>query len=147
MKSARITKPSHVYDALQDATADEVLMVLYGSAQRVVQDRIRAYYQKYLPLAQEITEEQVAATGVKPGTPKFEKAFRTMVTTHLNARPKKIASAGVKVAVPPQPAPMEMGQGAHENKRPVHVAEPTWANIENVVVLRPTPLFARVSWT
>ena len=64
-------------------------MVLYDSAQRVVQDRIRAYYQKYLPFAQEVTEEQVAATGLKPGTPKFEKAFRDMVTAHLNARPKK----------------------------------------------------------
>src|SRR5580700_7267827 len=63
LKSTRITKPSHVYDALKDATANEVLMVLYDSAQRVVQDRIRAYYQKYLPLAQEITEEQVIATG------------------------------------------------------------------------------------
>lgn len=92
LKSARITKPSHVYDALRDATTDEVLLVLYQSAVRVVQDRIRAYYQKYLPLAQEITEEQVAATGVKPGTPKFEKAFQAMVTSHINARPKKVVT-------------------------------------------------------
>jgi tRNA nucleotidyltransferase (CCA-adding enzyme) len=108
LKSSRITKPSHVYDALHAATADEVLMVLYDSAQRVVQDRIRAYYSKYLPLAQEVTEEQVAATGVKPGTPKFEKAFRTMVTTHLNARPKKIPPPEPEVpAVPPPPMAME----------------------------------------
>jgi tRNA nucleotidyltransferase/poly(A) polymerase len=103
LKSARITKPSHVYDALKDATPDEVLMVLYDSVQRVVQDRIRAYYQKYLPLAQEVTEEQVAATGVKPGTPKFEKAFQNMVTTHLNARPKKVVP--VEPEVVPVPAP------------------------------------------
>src|SRR5580704_4752793 len=105
LKSARITKPSHVYDALRDATADEVLMVLYSSAQRVVQDRIRAYYQKYLPLAQEVTEEQVAATGLKPGTPKFEKAFRNMVTTHLNARPKKPPPPEPEIVAAP-PAPM-----------------------------------------
>lgn len=98
LKSAKITKPSHVYDALVNATADQILMVLYRSAQRVVQDRIRAYYQKYLPLAQEVTEEQVAtATGLKPGTPKFEKAFQTAVITHINARPKKVA--------PPEPEP------------------------------------------
>jgi tRNA nucleotidyltransferase (CCA-adding enzyme) len=103
LKSARITKPSHVYDTLKGATPDEVLMVLYDSAQRVVQDRIRAYYQKYLPLAQEVTEEQVAATGVKPGTPKFEKAFQNMVTTHLNARPKKVVP--VEPEVVPVPAP------------------------------------------
>ena len=105
LKSARITRPSHVYQALKDATSDEVLMVLYDSAQRVVQDRIRAYYQKYLPLAQEVTEEQVAATGVKPGTPKFEKAFRDMVTTHLNARPKKVPPPEPEV-IPVVPAPM-----------------------------------------
>jgi tRNA nucleotidyltransferase (CCA-adding enzyme) len=111
LKSARITKPSHVYDALKDATPDEVMMVLYDSAQRVVQDRIRAYYQKYLPLAQEVTEEQVAATGVKPGTPKFEKAFQTMVTTHLNARPKKVVPVEPEV-VPPGPAPPMAARGA-----------------------------------
>jgi tRNA nucleotidyltransferase (CCA-adding enzyme) len=107
LKSSRITKPSHVYDALCDASTDEVLLVLYDSAQRVVQDRIRAYYQKYLALAQEVTEEQVAATGVKPGTPKFEKTFRAMVTTHINARPKKIPPPEPEAAVAPgAPAPM-----------------------------------------
>jgi len=110
LKSARITKPSHVYDALIDATADEVLIVLYSSAQRVVQDRIRTYYQKYLPLAQEVTEEQVAATGLKPGTPKFEKAFRNMVTTHLNARPKKPPPPEPEVI--PAPAPPMAARGA-----------------------------------
>jgi tRNA nucleotidyltransferase (CCA-adding enzyme) len=102
LKSPRISRPSHVYEVLEGAGADEVLMVLYGSTQRVVQDRIRAWYSKYLPLSQEITEEQVAATGVKPGTPKFEKAFRTMVATHLNARPKKIPPPEPEPAPPPQ---------------------------------------------
>ena len=108
LKSARISRPSHVYDTLHGVSSDEVLIVLYESAQRVVQDRIRAYYQKYLPLAQEITEEQVAATGPKPGTPKFDKAFRAMVTTHLNARPKKVVPPEPEVgAVPPLPQGME----------------------------------------
>ncbi len=107
LKSSRITRPSHVYDALYDASTDEILLVLYDSAQRVVQDRIRAYYQKYLALAQEVTEEQVAATGVKPGTPKFEKAFRAMVTAHINARPKKIPPPEPEAVVAPgPPAPM-----------------------------------------
>ena len=85
-------------------------MVLYDSAHRVVQDRIRAFYQKYLPLAQEVTEEQVAATGVKPGTPKFEKAFHNMVTTHLNARPKKIPPPEPEVV--PAPVPPMAARGA-----------------------------------
>jgi tRNA nucleotidyltransferase (CCA-adding enzyme) len=108
LKSARISRPSHVYEALEHATTDDVLTVLYGSAQRVVQDRIRAYYQKYLPLAQEVTEEQVTATGVKPGTPRFEKAFRNMLITHLNARPKKVPPPEPEVIVMPA-GPMARG--------------------------------------
>jgi tRNA nucleotidyltransferase/poly(A) polymerase len=112
LKSARIAKPSHVYEALVDAPTDEVLMVLYRSAQRVVQDRIRAYFQKYLPLAQEITEEQVAATGVKQGTPKFQQAQRAMIIAHVNARPKKVPPP--EPEVPPVPAPMAARSGARK---------------------------------
>ena len=71
-----------------------------------MQDRIRAFYQKYLAQAQEITEEQVAATGVKPGTPKFDKAFRAMIMAHLNARPKKIPPPEPEVAAAPGPSQM-----------------------------------------
>ena len=81
-------------------------MVAYNSDIRVVQDRIRAYYQKYLPAAQEITEEQVVAAGHKPGTPKFDKAYQAMVITRLNARPKK-----VEPEPEPTPPPMAMGRG------------------------------------
>ena len=90
LKSPKIHKPSQVWEAMKDADTAEVLMVIYESGIRVVQDRIRAYYQKYLGQAQEITEEQVVATGVKPGTPKFDKALKTMVAAHLNARPRKV---------------------------------------------------------
>jgi hypothetical protein len=97
LKSARIHRASDVWLTLRDASTDEVLMVLYGSAVRVVQDRIRAFYEKYLPQSREITEEQVAATGAKPGTPKFQKVFQTMIVQRLNARPRKI--------VEPEPIP------------------------------------------
>jgi len=112
LKSARITKPSLVYEVLVEASPDEILMVLYQSTLRVVQDRIRAYYQKYLPLAEEVTEEQVIATGVKPGTPKFDKALRAMVTAHINARPKKVVPPPEPVA--PPPAPMAARGGARK---------------------------------
>ncbi|MDE3196184.1 MAG: CCA tRNA nucleotidyltransferase [Acidobacteriota bacterium] len=100
LKSARIRRPSDVWNVLHSAPPDEVLMVLYRSAVRVVHDRIRAYYEKYLPTAQEVTEEQVIAAGVKPGTPKFEKTFQTMIAVRLNARPRKPA------APEPSAAPM-----------------------------------------
>jgi hypothetical protein len=54
-----------------------------------VQDRIRNYFQKYLPLAQEVTEEEVLAKGVTPGTPKYEKAKEELIAAKLNARPKR----------------------------------------------------------
>ena len=90
LKATRIHKPSHVWEVLQAAPSDEVLLVLYRSTARVVQDRIRAYFEKYLPLAQEVTDEQVVEAGAKPGTPKFEKVRRTLIAALLNARPKKI---------------------------------------------------------
>lgn len=91
LKSSRIHKPSDVWNVLHTAAADDILMVLYRSGVRVVHDRIKAYYEKYLPTAQEVTEDQVAATGVKPGTPKFDKTFLSMIVTRLNARPRKVA--------------------------------------------------------
>ena len=90
LKSARIHRPSDVWEALHEATSDAVLLVLYGSSIRVVQDRIRAFHEKYLPLTQEITEEEVVAAGARPGTAKFEKVRRALIKTRLNARPRKI---------------------------------------------------------
>jgi len=107
LKSPKIHKPSQVWEALKDADTAEVLMVIYESGIRVVQDRIRAYYQKYLPAAQEITEEQVVAAGHKPGTAKFDKAYQAMVVTRLNARPKKVEPE----PEPDPPPPMAMGRG------------------------------------
>jgi tRNA nucleotidyltransferase/poly(A) polymerase len=106
LKSAKIHKPSQVWEVLRDADTSEVLMVVYDSGIRVVQDRIRAYYQKYLPAAQEVTEDLVAAAGHKPGTPKFTKAYEAMIVTRLNSRPKK-----VEPEPEPPPPPMSMGRG------------------------------------
>jgi len=101
LKSPKIRRPSQVWLALEGASTDEVLMVLYQSAARLVQDRIRAFYQKYLPLAQEITEAQVAAAGARPGTPKFDRIWKSLVAQRLNSRPRKV------VAPPePEPAPL-----------------------------------------
>jgi tRNA nucleotidyltransferase/poly(A) polymerase len=108
IRSPKIHKPSQVWEVLEPAGENEILMVLYESDQRVVQDRIRAFYAKYLPLAQEVTEEQVLATGVKPGTPKFAKALRDMTIKHLNARPKKPVEPE---PTPPPPPPPPQGRG------------------------------------
>jgi tRNA nucleotidyltransferase/poly(A) polymerase len=107
LKSAKIHKPSQVWEVLKTTHTAEILMVAYRSEIRVVQDRIRAYFQKYLPAALEVTEDQIAAaTGLKPGTPKFSKAYEAAVIARLNARPRK-----VEPEPEPPPPPMPMGRG------------------------------------
>ena len=109
LKSARIHKPSDVWGVLHNVSPDEILMVLYQSGVRVVHDRIRAYYEKYLPTSQEVTEEQVIASGAKPGTPKFDKTFHAMIVTRLNARPRKV--------VEPEPTTPAMAAAAARGRK------------------------------
>jgi tRNA nucleotidyltransferase/poly(A) polymerase len=90
LKSAKLQKPSKVYQALVDAPGDQILFLLAHSSERLVHDRIKNYLQKYLPSAQEVTERDVIAAGGKPGTPKFQKMHEDMILTKLDARPKKI---------------------------------------------------------
>jgi tRNA nucleotidyltransferase (CCA-adding enzyme) len=103
LKSPGARRPSDVWNALHAASTDDVLMVLYGSGIRVVQDRIRAFYEKYLQQAQEITEEQVLATGAKRGTAKFDRTLKSLIAVRLNSRPKKV--------VEPEPEPAVMAAG------------------------------------
>ena len=96
LKSARMQKPSHVYFALESASGDLLLYLMYQSQQRIVQDRIRNYLQKYLPAAQE------ASVDVAPG-----KARTEAITKTLNARPKKVPVVSV-----PEPAPADVPPAA-----------------------------------
>lgn len=93
LKSARMQKPSHVYFALEAAPGDLILHLLYASQQRIVQDRIRNYLQKYLPAAQE------ASVDIPHG-----KARTEAITRKLNARPKKVPVETIE-AQPEPPAP------------------------------------------
>lgn len=102
LKSPKLNRPSAVYAAASKAQGDAILFLLAHSQTRIVQDRLKNYVQKYLPLAQEVTDEDVAATGAKPGTPKFAKARAELIAAKLNARPKKPAP---EEEVPPEPAP------------------------------------------
>ena len=88
LKSVRLKLPSQVYQALVKAPGDELLFLLYRSQQRLVQDRIRNYLQKYYPTAQEVTDADVEKAGGKPGTPKYHKLREELITTRLNTRKK-----------------------------------------------------------
>jgi tRNA nucleotidyltransferase (CCA-adding enzyme) len=90
LKSAKLQKPSKVYQVLAAAPGDQILFLLAHSSERLVHDRIKNYLGKYLLTAQEVTEREVLATGVKAGTPKFQKVREELILTRLDARPKKI---------------------------------------------------------
>jgi tRNA nucleotidyltransferase (CCA-adding enzyme) len=89
LRSARIKKASQVYHIVAPAQPDEVLFLLYQSGVKPVQERLRNYFQKYLPAIQEITPEEWATVEGKPGTPKYNKAREDFITNRLDRRPKK----------------------------------------------------------
>jgi tRNA nucleotidyltransferase (CCA-adding enzyme) len=99
LKSARLKKPSQVYAILSKAAGDEVVFILYHSQNKLVQERIRNYVQKYMPLAQEFPAAELESIGAKPGTPKYEKARDALLSAFLDRRPRKSG------ALPPPPPP------------------------------------------
>ena len=90
LKAPKLKRPSLVYSTLSEGVGEEVLFVLARSSERLVLDRVKNYFQKYLPMAQEVTDVDVTAeTGIEPGSPKFVKAKATTISKRLDARPKK----------------------------------------------------------
>ncbi len=89
LKSAKLTKPSLIFEKLYGAPLELILILLYRSTQRVVQDRIKNYLQKYLPAAMEVSDEEVAAAGADPKSPKGQTLKRKLMLTRVDARPKK----------------------------------------------------------
>jgi tRNA nucleotidyltransferase/poly(A) polymerase len=89
LRSARIRKASQVYHLVSPAAPDEVLFLMYHSPLKPVQERLRNYYQKYLPAIQEITAEEWAALEGKPGTPRQNKAREEFIANRLDRRPPR----------------------------------------------------------
>jgi tRNA nucleotidyltransferase/poly(A) polymerase len=100
--ASSLRRPSQVYQLLAEAPGEQILFLLIRSPLRVVQDRIRNYLQKYLPMAQEVTEEEIKAKGGQPGTPKYQKAREELIAARLNARPKRpLPEAPAEPEAPP----------------------------------------------
>ena len=89
LKASRVKKPSHVYQILADAPADEIVFLLANSAQRIVQERIRNYLQKYLPAMQEVPPSECESIEGHPGTPKYNRNRQAFLARHLDVRPRK----------------------------------------------------------
>jgi tRNA nucleotidyltransferase (CCA-adding enzyme) len=108
LKSAKLQKASQLYQAVSKASGDQLIYLLLNSKERIVQDRIKNFFGKYLPAAQEVTDRDVtAAKGVEPGTAKFQKAREEVIWQRLDARPKKVPPPEETApAAPLPPAPM-----------------------------------------
>jgi tRNA nucleotidyltransferase/poly(A) polymerase len=99
LKSAKLSKASQVYDLLKKTRGEETLFLFVKSEQRLVQDRIRNYFSKYLPTAMDVTDAEVTqASGLEPGSAKFAKARDERIAAHLDGRIRKPAP-------PPEPEP------------------------------------------
>ncbi|MCS7023792.1 MAG: hypothetical protein NZV14_03240 [Bryobacteraceae bacterium] len=99
LKSAKLQKASQIYQALQQEGGEVALYLFITTQQRLVQDRIRNYLTKYLLAASEITDRDIEAEGLKPGTPKFRARKIERVYERLDSRPRKQNPA--PLAAPP----------------------------------------------
>jgi hypothetical protein len=111
LRSARIRKASQVYHLVATAPPDEVLLLLYRATLKPVHERLRAYFQKYLPAVQEITPEEWAKVEGKPGTPRYAKARQDFISHRLDSRPAR------KPAEPPSPPPPAAEQAGAQRTR------------------------------
>ncbi|MDQ2775556.1 MAG: hypothetical protein M3Y57_11670 [Acidobacteriota bacterium] len=105
LAAAKINRPSALYNMLSKVPGEILIFLLMRSGHRIVLDRIKNYLQKYLPLAQEVTEKDVIEKGGQPGTPKFAKLHQQLIAAKLDARPKKVV-----VEEPPPPPPPGPGR-------------------------------------
>ncbi|MGD0360451.1 MAG: hypothetical protein ABSC93_06250, partial [Bryobacteraceae bacterium] len=90
LKASRVKKPSHVYQILADAPADEIVFLLANSAQRIVPERIRNYLQKYLPAMQEVPPSEWGSIEGHFGTQKYNRNRQAFLARHLDVRPRKL---------------------------------------------------------
>ncbi len=100
LESPKLHKPRDVYRVLAAAPGESILLLLVRSPIRLAQDRIRNYLEKYLPAAQEVTDQEVAARGAKPGTAKFRKLKNELIAARLSARPKRVEAPAAEPPVP-----------------------------------------------
>jgi tRNA nucleotidyltransferase/poly(A) polymerase len=108
LKSPKLSKASQVYSLLSRSPGELILLLHLKSGERIVQDRIRNFFAKHLPVAVEVTDAEVAeASGIAPDDPKFAKAREDRIAARLDGRVKKPPAPPPE----PEPAPPPAGRG------------------------------------
>jgi tRNA nucleotidyltransferase/poly(A) polymerase len=111
LKSARLSKASQIYETLLKARGEETLLLFLKSNQRLVQDRIKNHFTKYLSTALDVSDQEVAdASGLSPSDPKFPKAKYERILARLDGRVRKPAPPP-EPEPPPQPSSRTAGRG------------------------------------
>ena len=110
LRSARIKKASQVYFLVAAAAPEDILFVLYRSTVKPVQERLKNYFQKYLPAIQEILPEEWAAVDAKAGSRK-NKAREEFIADRLDRRVRKPAPPPPPPPVVEAPRPLMRGRG------------------------------------
>jgi tRNA nucleotidyltransferase/poly(A) polymerase len=110
LKSVRVKKPSHVYQILSSAPADEMIFLLGNSVERVVLERIRNYLQKYLPTMQQVAPSGWEALVGQPGTPKYNRSRQAFLAERLDVRPRRPQEPESELAAPAEALVRERGR-------------------------------------
>ena len=106
LKSAKLNRASLLWQALKGARGEQVFLLALKSGERLVQDRLKNYFGKYLAIVAEIPDTEVTdSTGVVAGTPEFFKARETYVAARLDGRIKK------PIVPEPEPEPIQQPRG------------------------------------
>jgi tRNA nucleotidyltransferase/poly(A) polymerase len=100
LKSARVRKPSHVYEILAAAPSDEIVFLIGNSSQKLVQERLRNYLQKYRPAMQEVPLSVWQALEGQPGTPKHHRSRLAFLASRLDVRQPKTPVSETVAAAP-----------------------------------------------
>ncbi|MEZ5351073.1 MAG: hypothetical protein R2762_00420 [Bryobacteraceae bacterium] len=100
LKSAKLNRASLVFKTLREVPGEDILLLSMRTGQRLVQDRLKNYLQKYLLGANEITDRDLAHLNLQPGTPQYAKARDEMVFAYLDGRIRKPAPEEATEPVP-----------------------------------------------
>lgn len=110
LKSPKLKKASQIYEIAAAAPAADIFFLMYNSQVRLATDRLKNYFQKHIPLAQEITDAEVEAAGVARTSPKFAKVKAQMVADRVDGKTKK--------PPPPPPPPPPPNPPGQRGRRP-----------------------------
>ena len=118
LKSDKIKRASQVYTLLKASAGEEVLFLVMFSEHRLVKDRLKNHLQKYLPMAHEVSDRELAHLNLDPGSPKFKAAKQDLILAYVDGRVKK----PVPPPEPPPPPPGQRGPGRPPGRPPANNA-------------------------